>query len=129
MSKIFRVIRIVTALAVLGFSVTSCDVGSSGGDDLYGVSLIGTWLASEEAGGYTMAFTGCMTSGGNVDFIERPGHGSYTAYWFVDGNLLTISGYSWFMHTGTYFFSISGDTLTLRDFGSDDRFVYTRQTE
>ena len=115
-------------VAALGFLMASCDIcaGGSGDVDVGGGSLIGTWLASEENDGYTMTFTGSMADGGYVEFAGHPYHGSYTAEWSVNGNELTIVGYSWTMHIGVYIFSINGGILTRVHMGSEEILIYTR---
>ena len=130
MRKILKAMWIVAVVAVLGFSITSCETGSSDNADVNNGSLLGTWLASEDIGGYTMTFRGSMTDGGEVEFGDHPYHGPHTAAWSVSGNELTIVGYSWTQYIGIYIFSVDGDTLirqNLNPLDPDKLLVYTRQ--
>ena len=130
MRKVLKAIGIVAVVTVLGFSITSCETGTSGNDYFDGDSLIGTWLAADDIGGYTMTFTGSMANGGDVEFVDHPDEGSFTAGWNVEGNLLTVVGYSWRPLVGIYTFSIDGDTLIrqyLNPLDPDKLLVYTRQ--
>jgi len=117
-------LRVLAAAAAIGLSVAACGEGPGGGDQGGGYSLVGgIWVATD---GHTMEFSGSMADGGYVEFVDRPGHGAYTANWSVHGGELQIAGYSWTNHAGVYEIALSGDSLSKLPRHESDAILFTR---